>query len=305
MAVLVFLLTILLVLFGYNYFKLKKEVNFIITELEEMTINKKAKKILFFDTYNYKTKVLIELLNQILDLSDLEIEKTIEYKKLTKSLLTELTHDLKTPLAGVMGYLQILMNPIETKNSIDILEKIYIKTTILKDSIDDMFEYFLIESGEKEYNNKVYDINEVMRIIIIEWVDIFREKKIEIFVDISDLPCWVSLDLVAFKRAINNIIKNIIDHSEATSVRISTNELNNEVKLIIVDNGIGIEEEKIKYIFSKLYKCDKSRRNTGTGLGLSITKGLISKMNGNISVKSKYKFYTEFEIKFLKHTKVY
>lgn len=75
--------------------------------------------------------------------------------------------------------------------------------------------------------------------------------------------------------------------------------------LIIVDNGIGIEEEKIKYIFSKLYKCDKSRRNTGTGLGLSITKGLISKMNGNISVKSKYKFYTEFEIKFLKHTKVY
>lgn len=177
MAVLVFLLTILLVLFGYNYFKLKKEVNFIITELEEMTINKKAKKILFFDNYNYKTKVLIELLNQILDLSDLEIEKTIEYKKLTKSLLTELTHDLKTPLAGVMGYLQILMNPIETKNSIDILEKIYIKTTILKDSIDDMFEYFLIESGEKEYNNKVYDINEVMRIIIIEWVDIFREKK--------------------------------------------------------------------------------------------------------------------------------
>lgn len=302
MVVLVFLLTISLVLCGYKYLKLKNEVNYIITELEELTTNKKVKKILFFD--NYKTKRLFELINQIIDLSDLEIEKTIEYKKLTKSLLTELTHDLKTPLAGVMGYLQILMNPIETKNSKNILERAYVKTTILKDSIDNMFEYFLIESGEKEYNNKIYDINEVMRIIIIEWVDIFYEKKIEIFVDISDLPYWVSFDLVAFKRAINNIMKNIIDHSGATVVRISTNELNNEVMLIIVDNGIGIEEEKIKYVFSKLYKCDKSRRNTGTGLGLSITKGLISRMNGKITVKSEYKFYTKFEITLLKNTKI-
>ena len=87
-------------------------------------------------------------------------------------------------------------------------------------------------------------------------------------------------------RIVNNLIQNVIAHSHADKIKIVLSKKENNMELLLADNGVGIEKDDLKHIFERLYKCDKGRSEKGSGLGLSIVHQLVEKMGGSITVES-------------------
>ena len=94
------------------------------------------------------------------------------------------------------------------------------------------------------------------------------------------------------------LIQNVIAHSHADKIKIALSKKENNMELLLADNGVGIEKEDLKHIFERLYKCDKGRSEKGSGLGLSIVHQLVEKMGGSITVESLPGKGTEFMLLF-------
>ena len=139
---------------------------------------------------------------------------------------------------------------------------------------------------------------ELTRNILIDWIPIFENKQIEYDISIPEQPFWVRLDPDGYMRILNNLIQNIIAHSHADKIRISLCGFENDIKIQLSDNGIGIKNEDLKHIFERLYKCNKGRSEKGSGLGLSIAYQLTEKMNGKIIVESESTKGTTFTLIF-------
>ena len=117
-------------------------------------------------------------------------------------------------------------------------------------------------------------------------------------IDIPEQPVRVRLDTDSYMRIINNLIQNVIAHSHADKIKIALSKQENNMRLLLADNGVGIEKEDLKHIFERLYKCDKGRSEKGSGLGLSIVHQLVEKMGGSITVESLPGKGTEFMLLF-------
>ena len=104
--------------------------------------------------------------------------------------------------------------------------------------------------------------------------------------DIAEQPLRARLDPDAYMRILNNLIQNVIAHSHADQIRISLSGQDGRLRILVADNGVGIGKEDLKYIFDRLYQCEKGRSEGGSGLGLSIVRQLAEKMNGTISAES-------------------
>ena len=102
----------------------------------------------------------------------------------------------------------------------------------------------------------------------------------------------------SYMRIVNNLIQNVIAHSHADKIKIALSKKENNMELLLADNGVGIEKEDLKHIFERLYKCDKGRSEKGSGLGLSIVHQLVEKMGGSIAVESLPGKGTEFMLLF-------
>ncbi len=134
--------------------------------------------------------------------------------------------------------------------------------------------------------------------ILIDWIPILEDKQVDYDIAIPEQPVQVRLDTDSYMRIINNLIQNVIAHSHADKMKFVLSKKENNMELLLADNGVGIEKEDLKHIFERLYKCDKGRSEKGSGLGLSIVHQLVEKMGGNITVESLPGKGTEFTLLF-------
>ena len=276
------------------------------------------RKILSKDNDNFSE--IIYKINEIVYLYE---EKLTEFRKkenANNQLLTSLSHDMRTPLTSIIGYTDAikkellkdglndkydLQNAIENNNTLEnnkIIEN-YIdivreKSYSLKEYLDNVFDWFKLNSNEFYLDLKDTEITELSRNIIKSWIVIFEEKDIDFDIEIEEKEIICNLDQNAYARVINNIIQNAVEHSKTKKIQISIKEEFRKIFITIKDFGVGIEPDDLEHIFDRLYKCDKARNKVGSGLGLYITKELVEKMNGCINVKSEIGEGTEFEITF-------
>ena len=216
-----------------------------------------------------------------------------------KQLMTSLSHDVRTPLTTLIGYLDAAHKGIVTgKDKDDYIETARRKAHDLKEYIDVLFDWFKLNSDEFVIAMDKVETVELTRNILIDWIPVFEDKQIDYSIDIPEQPFWVKLDSDAYMRILNNLIQNVISHSHADKIGISLSKQHKNIKILVMDNGIGIEKEDLKHIFERLYKCDKGRSEKGSGLGLSIVHQLVEKMNGTITVESVEGEGTAFKIFF-------
>lgn len=216
-----------------------------------------------------------------------------------KQLMTSLSHDVRTPLTTLIGYLDAAHKGIVTgKDKDDYIETARRKAHDLKEYIDVLFDWFKLNSDEFVITMDKVETVELTRNILIDWIPVFEDKQIDYSIDIPEQPFWVKFDSDAYMRILNNLIQNVISHSHADKIGISLSKQHKNIKILVMDNGIGIEKEDLKHIFERLYKCDKGRSEKGSGLGLSIVHQLVEKMNGTITVESVEGEGTTFKIFF-------
>lgn len=204
-----------------------------------------------------------------------------------KRLMTSLSHDVKTPLASLVGYLEAIESNMVAGEEKD--EYIHVSSTKahhLKRFVENLFEWVKLDSGEQIFHFEFFDINELSRNIIADWVPILENSHFAYEFDIPETECSMRIDANAYTRILNNLLQNIITHSEGDNMELRIFENEQQAKIVITDNGKGISPDDLPHIFERMYQCDHSRSAKGNGLGLSITKELISAHKGLISADS-------------------
>lgn len=228
------------------------------------------------------------------------IKKLNNLENIRKDLLSKISHDLSTPLTGILGYIEAIEDKLIPKEKIsETLEIVKDEIEKLKKLINDLREYSFIESAkfklDLEKINLFEEINHSLNIVKNK----YQNKNINVIFNHQDAHIFGD------KKRISEIFNNLFDNAfkfskENRNIYIDLKKEGDKVLISIKDEGIGIDKEDIPYIFDKFYRGKnlKDVDSKGFGLGLSIVKELVEAHKGKISVKSEKGRGTEFLISF-------
>ena len=265
--------------------RVKKEISEISDALEDIKNGNGNRRILA-ETHELVAP-LAYAINDIILSYEKRLSACHQTDETNRQLMTSLSHDVRTPLTTLIGYLDAAHKGIvDGKERDDYIETARRKAHDLKEYIDVLFDWFKLGSNEFSMNIAEIDLTELTRNILIDWIPIFEDTQVDFTIDIPEQPFRVQIDPDGYMRILNNLIQNVISHSHADKIEIALSEQNRNIKILLSDNGIGIDKEDLKHIFDRLYKCDKGRSEKGSGLGLSIVHELVEKLNGTITADS-------------------
>ena len=265
--------------------RVKKQISEISDALEDIKNGNGNRRILA-ETHELVAP-LAYAINDIILSYEKRLSACHQTDETNRQLMTSLSHDVRTPLTTLIGYLDAAHKGIvDGKERDDYIETARRKAHDLKEYIDVLFDWFRLGSNEFSMNIVEIDLTELTRNILIDWIPIFEDTQVDFTIDIPEQPFRVQIDPDGYMRILNNLIQNVISHSHADKIEIALMEQNRNIKIVLSDNGIGIDKEDLKHIFDRLYKCDKGRSEKGSGLGLSIVHELVEKLNGTITADS-------------------
>jgi two-component system sensor histidine kinase KdpD len=212
-------------------------------------------------------------------------KRSIEADRLRSALLTSISHDLKTPLAGILGAASTLR---DVSGALDDAAKADLLTTVIDESerlnrfIANLLDMTRLESGAVVPQTALQDLGEVVGSALARAAKILAHHEIE--VDLAaDLP-MLELDPVLFEQALFNLLDNAGKYAPpGTTVHIRSWRERQAVVLQILDEGVGIPPDDVERIFDKFYRAQKGDQvRAGTGLGLAISRGFVEALNGTI-----------------------
>lgn len=220
-------------------------------------------------------------------------EEKIAMDKENKELISNISHDLKTPITAVKGYVEGIMDGVaDTPEKMDrYIKTVYNKANDMNVLINELSLYSKIDSNIIPYNFEKININSYFKDCVDEiGADLEQRGMMFSYRNYCAANVMVTADPEQLKRVINNIINNACKYNNKAKgkVGITLTEYDRKVQVAIKDNGIGISKEDLPHIFRRTYRADMSRNSAGgSGLGLSICKKIIEEHGGEIWAESK------------------
>ena len=217
-------------------------------------------------------------------------KRTIETDRLRSALLTSISHDLKTPLASVLGAASTLR---DLSGALTDTEKADLLTTVIDESerlnrfIANLLDMTRLESGAVVPNTALHDLGEIVGSALRRASKILARHRIELELA-AGLP-MLELDAVLFEQALFNLLDNAAKYSpDGTTIRIRSWRDQDAVCLQVLDEGDGIPPADLEHIFDKFYRAEKGDRvRAGTGLGLAISRGFVEALQGQITAANR------------------
>jgi two-component system sensor histidine kinase KdpD len=214
-----------------------------------------------------------------------EKEKTI---KLYDTLLNSLSHELRTPIATIIGAIDTLKenkNKLSENNQTELLEEIDKASIRLNRQVENLLNMSRLETGMLKLKQDWCDINELIYTVIQKITQIKKEHIIN-FIPDEKLPLF-KLDAGLIEEIVQNLVTNAILYTpKNTFINISVSYEFNNCVLSVSDNGKGFPENQIQFVFDKFYRLPNTKTG-GSGLGLSIVKGFVEAHNGTIKLENK------------------
>lgn len=199
-------------------------------------------------------------------------------------MISDIAHDLKTPMTTVSGYAKALADGmVKEDQEKEYLDAIRDKTLRMNDIVQMLFDYVRLDSEGFAINRSRIDICELVReCVAADYTDI-ENKKDEIEIDIPDAPLTADADKIQLSRVISNLLTNAVKHNpEGTAISVSVREEPDEIRVFVADSGESIEKELADEIFEPFVMGDKSRSTAGgSGLGLSVAHK-IAELHGAV-----------------------
>jgi len=252
-------------------------------------------------SFELDAKIRQEEIQKIFNDFNQMVKSLKEKEMLRKNFIANLTHDLKTPLIAQERSLGLISKEFEDlgmKKAYELAIGIQKNNQHLLRMVDLILESYRFDSGK--LNIIISDVN------LFELVDncyeklnsLAQEKNIELVNSILKDFQFIKADITSIKRVFLNLISNSIDCiTKNGKIKISAEHNNDFIKLIVEDNGPGISENEIQYIFERNYTGKSGERKLGSGLGLYVCKKLVEMHNGEITVESEVNKYSRFIIK--------
>lgn len=259
----------------------KREIKDMVKRLQFIRDNDTNKKI----GIQIKVKEINELaiqLNHLINYYKVEKIAISKAQQEFKEEITNISHDLRTPLTSISGYVQMLEsgNATADKKS-EYYSIIRRRIETLVKMLDEFFEFTRIESDEYPLLIEKINVSSVLTDVISMFYYDFLSKGEEPSIQIPSAPIYIQADKDALKRIFQNLIKNYLNHGTG-SISISVKNKGNHVCISFKNYAPDIDNQEAEKLFKRFYTADKSRAKKTTGLGLSIVKNLVTKLNGEI-----------------------
>jgi signal transduction histidine kinase/CHASE3 domain sensor protein len=206
-----------------------------------------------------------------------------------RMLLTNITHDLRTPLASLQALLDALVDgAIDDREAAgDFLERMDVEVQSLRHLADEFLELSRIELGQLLMRRSPADLSELLHMVAARMEAQAGQRGVPIAVETADPLPQVDIDRSRIEQVVLNLLQNALTYTPAGGrISVSARACDSEVVVAVQDTGIGIEADHLLHIFERFYKADPSRSDGGVGLGLAIVKHLIEHHNGRIWAES-------------------
>jgi signal transduction histidine kinase len=267
-----------------------KEISFIISSLKKVSFESVNDRIRLVTSDKNIKNLCLEINNFISRFYGLKISEN-ESKEAMKKMISNISHDLRTPMTVMLGYIdQLNYNSLLTeKEKKEYLVKLEKKVHETISLMNEFFSLSKLESGDEVINIVELNVSEITKKSILSFYETLEANEINVEVDIPEKDIWALGNEEAITRVLNNLITNSIKYgADGKIIGIRLYEENDLVWIEEWDRGKGILESEKNKVFERLYTLDESRNKDyqGSGLGLTIVQTLINKMNGEIYLKS-------------------
>jgi PAS domain S-box-containing protein len=211
--------------------------------------------------------------------------------RLKTAFLNNISHEVRTPLNGILGFVEMMDDPDMTPaDKVFYREILQMSSNRLLSTINSYMDISLIVSGNMSVNNSVIDLNDLIIQVHSHYHQQAAAKGVNLAIEASglQLATKVNSDPELLRKVLDHLVENAIKFTEKGSIMIGTRMLEHDVEVSVKDSGIGIHEELMDRIFDTFLQADVSitRKHEGSGLGLAIVKGIIELLGGKIWVKS-------------------
>ena len=282
---LIIILIIVLTFFLYREYKYRCRIRETLNVLEDIIAGNENCKI----HVGAKEPItsLVFKINQLVDSYQKDKINSIRVEQARKQMLSNLSHDVRTPLTSVLGYLDALCDGMAGEEAEEYLHIAKNKAYALNEYIDELFTIAQIDADEVQLVFEQIDLLELLRSELIGWVPRLQKERVTLEVQIPDEEYFVIGDQHALIRIFSNLLQNAFRYGICNHfVGVSAWADDNNVYFEVWDKGPGLSQDEIARVFERLYKGDSSRSTKGHGLGLAIAKELVQKMKGTIYMES-------------------
>lgn len=238
----VFLIAIIVILLiavwglAVRQYKTKKELERATSVVEDIAAGNMDRRLIIDE--KSLAAPLCYTINDVVIRAKTELSRHKQSEKAYRQLITSLSHDIRTPLASLTGYLEaIRLGLVSGEDKEQYVEVSHQKALDLKYYVDTLFEWLKLESGERIYHFESINIFEYLREIVADLIPQFENAGMEYDIAISEKDLTIRTDASALRCVMDNITQNALTHSRATLIRIEVRELDNKILLEISDNG--------------------------------------------------------------------
>lgn len=228
--------------------------------------------------------------------------------KLREDFIANVSHELRTPISLLQGYSEAIVDDIaeskEDKN--ELAQIIHDESLRIGRLVNELLDLARIKAGHIQLNKEDVDVKVFIDRIVRKFYGLALEKDITIHLDVSEEKLQLNIDPDRIEQVLTNLIDNAITHTDENgNIVVAVSDQQNFLQISVTDNGHGISQEDLPFVFERFYKADKSRKRAkgkkGTGLGLAIAKNIVEAHQGTISVQSKQDEGTTFIFKLPKN----
>lgn len=304
MILLVSIIVLLLILLyqQYNYNRRRnRQLEEIHHKLASIISDSPQEKLLLYTTDKQLTTLLSDI-NTVLEHNQRILGDHKRTEQSIRRMLSNISHDLKTPLTVVLGYIERmnLDTEMSTEERTESLKKVQWKANELMDMIQQFFDLAKLEAGDQPLPLTKVHLNELCRRSILQFYDDMTTQGIQAEIDIPQAPLYAHANEGALDRILDNLISNALRYgSEGKMLGISLRQDEKWLYIEVWDRGKGIHEAYHSRVFERMYTLEDSRNKLyqGSGLGLTITKRLVQNMGGEITLYSRPYDKTVFTVK--------
>ena len=276
---------------------IQKQLKEISQKLEKIQDTDSDENIMMFTD----EQALMELLVQINRLLENQRKMKVDYRRSqisAKKMLSNISHDIKTPMTVILGYLEIMR--INGDKEDEMLLKVEQKAKRVMELINQFFTLAKLEAGDMELEISRINICEVCRENILDFYELLKQKEFQVEVKIPEEAVFIMGNIEARHRILYNLISNVIRYGlDGRYLGLVLRSVKNDVYIDVIDKGKGIEKEFAGNVFERLFTMEDSRnrRIQGNGLGLTIAQTLAQQLGGEIVLASEPNVKTTFTVK--------
>lgn len=267
-----------------------KDLAYITNKLEQLKASQSRERILL-TTGDKQLIELLDLLNQLVDDHQEHARQYLKMKASMKRMLANVSHDLKTPLTVIAGYIEMLQNQplMNEQERARLLQQVHSKTLELITLMNTFFDLAKLESGDQDIPLEKVNVTEICKNNILLFYEWIQNKGLEVVIEIPEKPVFALGNEEALNRVLTNLISNGIRYgADGKMIGLKVFYDVARVYVEVFDKGKGINEIEQERVFERMFTLEESRNKAfqGSGLGLTITKRLVEEMQGDISIQS-------------------